>query len=597
MENIKSLFRMYKQVSYILTPKQKRNAIVVFASMLLCSCLELIGVSAIYPFLQMMLDADSMKNKWYLQWIYFMNPSAGVKEGILVIGIAIIFVYLAKNMATMGCSYVQFRYAASFQRESSTLMLDSFMKRQYEYFINTNSSDITRGIAYDTSCVYRILLDGFQIISELITAFLIALYLFITDWVIAIWAVALASICFMFIVFYFKGKMKQAGIDTRIANANQAKWMYQAVQGIKEVTVLDRREIFVEQYSEASKEVEKNIVINTTISAAPDRILEGVCISGFMLIIIVRVLMGANMVVFVPTLGAFAMGAFRLLPSISKISSRINDIVFHKEGLYNCYLNIQEVRELEKERHDRYLVEQNKINMEANLIFKNELVIDKICWKYKNAIKDILTCLSLTIRKGESVALIGASGAGKTTLADIILGLLEPQKGTVKMDGIDIFAIPHQWSKIIGYVPQTVYLIDDTVRSNIAFGLSEDMVDDEKIWRALEQAQLKGFVENLPRKLDTFVGERGVKLSGGQRQRIAIARALYEDPDILVLDEATSALDTETETAVMESIDALQGTKTLIIVAHRLSTIRNCDTIYEISNGAAQKKSKHEIFE
>ena len=202
----------------------------------------------------------------------------------------------------------------------------------------------------------------------------------------------------------------------------------------------------------------------------------------------------------------------------------------------------------------------------------------------------------LTIKKGQSVALIGSSGAGKTTLADIIMGLLKPQTGTVYMDGIDIFTIPRQWARIIGYVPQAVFLIDDTVRSNVAFGLKKNEIDDEKVWEALRQAQLKEFVEELPYGLDTIVGERGVKFSGGQRQRIAIARALYENPDILVLDEATSALDSETETAVMESIDALQGSKTLIIVAHRLTTIRNCDVIYEIKDGVAVRREKEEVL-
>lgn len=195
--------------------------------------------------------------------------------------------------------------------------------------------------------------------------------------------------------------------------------------------------------------------------------------------------------------------------------------------------------------------------------------------------------LSLIIKKGESLALIGESGAGKTTLSDVILGLLKPELGTVKMDNIDIFAIPKQWAGIIGYVPQSVYLIDDTIKENIIFGLENNENNDEAIWRALEQAQLKQFVESLPQQLNTIVGERGIKFSGGQRQRVAIARALYYDPDILVLDEATSALDSGTETAVMEAIEALQGQKTLIIVAHRLTTIRNCDKIYEVKNGVA----------
>lgn len=218
-------------------------------------------------------------------------------------------------------------------------------------------------------------------------------------------------------------------------------------------------------------------------------------------------------------------------------------------------------------------------------------------WKYQAGKNEIFQDLSMTITKGESVAFIGTSGAGKTTLADIIMGLLKPQSGSVEADGVDIFSNPHRWSKIIGYVPQAVFLIDDTIRANIAFGIPDNMVNEDKVWNSLIQAQLKIFVESLPDGLDTIVGERGIKLSGGQRQRIVIARALYEDPDILVLDEATSSLDTDTETAVMEAIDLLQGHKTLIIVAHRLTTIKNCNKIYEIREGKAVLSKKSEVFD
>ena len=202
----------------------------------------------------------------------------------------------------------------------------------------------------------------------------------------------------------------------------------------------------------------------------------------------------------------------------------------------------------------------------------------------------------MKINKGESIAFIGASGSGKTTLADMLLGLFKPQSGSIIVDGTDIYSIPHEWAKTIGYVPQSVYLIDDTIKANVAFGIPEDMVQEDKVWDAISKAQLGDFVSGLPNGINTVVGERGVKFSGGQRQRIAIARALYENPEILILDEATSALDTETENAVMESIDALIGQKTLIIIAHRLTTIRNCDRVYEIKDGIAFERQKEEVL-
>ena len=228
--------------------------------------------------------------------------------------------------------------------------------------------------------------------------------------------------------------------------------------------------------------------------------------------------------------------------------------------------------------------------------FEKELRVDNITWKYPAGQENVLEGLSLKLEKGKSLALIGPSGAGKTTLADVILGLLKPQKGNIYSDDEDIYENLPGWAKIIGYVPQAVYLTDDTIRANVAFGIRENEIDEEKVWHALEEAQLADFVRHLEQGLDTMVGEQGVRLSGGQRQRIAIARALYEDPEILVLDEATSALDTETETAVMEAIDSLHGSKTMIIVAHRLTTIRNCDEIYEVRDGIAVKRDKAEVL-
>ena len=227
-----------------------------------------------------------------------------------------------------------------------------------------------------------------------------------------------------------------------------------------------------------------------------------------------------------------------------------------------------------------------------------QIEIRDVVWQYEGTEKKVLKGVNLIIKKGQSVAFIGQSGAGKTTLADIILGLLYPQQGKVLLDGEhDIHQIPTQWSKLIAFVPQTVYLMDDTIRNNVAFGVDEKEIIDEQIWSVLEQAQLKDFVEELPDGLDTLIGERGVRFSGGQRQRIAIARALYTNPDILILDEATSALDNETETAVMEAIERLQGHKTLIIIAHRLTTVKKCDMIYEIKNGVANAVDKRKLFE
>ena len=596
MDSILACKRIIKQVKAILNKKQKREVVVVFISMIVCSVLELLGVTIIFPFLEVITDEERSSNKWYMSWIYDIWPGITVSECVLVFGILMIIIYILKNALALYCSYLQSKFSSDFQKDASVKMLMSYMKRPYEYFVNTNSNEIFRGITNDTSSVYQVMLNILQIMAEMITIILIGVYLIIKDWFVAFCAMVLAAVAFLIVTFGFKNRLKTIGKENRKAIYLQNDSMHQAINGIKEVMVLDRKKEFTSKFEDYAEILKDTNRIKSFIEACPDRILEAACICGFMGIICIKVLLGTDMASFVPVLGAFAMGAFKVIPSVSKISGRINGIVYFQFGLQNCYDQMREAEEIDaeyqcaEEELKEKLFEIAKTRDIDSISFQKELCINDIYWHYKNSEENVLSGLSLTIHKGESIAFVGTSGAGKSTLADVIMGLLKPQRGSVTMDGLDIFSIPHQWSRIIGYVPQSVYLIDDTVRSNVAFGLKGDVVTDEKIWKALEQAQLAEFVRNLPEGLDTIVGERGVKFSGGQRQRIAIARALYENPDILVFDEATSALDTETETAVMESIDALRGVKTLIIIAHRLSTISNCDIVYEIGNGVAVMK-------
>ena len=330
---------------------------------------------------------------------------------------------------------------------------------------------------------------------------------------------------------------------------------------------------------------------NNFLNVIPTNVYEIVCIGGLIGIVIIRLHMTEDITGFITKLAIVAVAAFRLFPAVSRLTTNLNAIMYNRPRLDSMY---DMLKTIENEGTYHYSYENDE--QKPDFVFEKELKIDNITWKYPAGQSAVLKNLKMTIGKGQSIALIGPSGAGKTTLADVVLGLLKPQEGKILLDGEDVYENLPGWAKIIGYVPQAVYLTDDTIRNNVAFGIYEDQIDEDKVWKALEEAQLAEFVRGLEEGLDTMVGERGVRLSGGQRQRIAIARALYENPEILVLDEATSALDTETETAVMESIDSLHGTKTMIIVAHRLTTIRNCDAIYEIKDGVAVLRDKAEVI-
>ncbi len=293
---------------------------------------------------------------------------------------------------------------------------------------------------------------------------------------------------------------------------------------------------------------------------------------------------------FVTTLSVFAVAAFRMLPSFNKITGYISGMMFNKPSIDAVYNDLREIEQLMARRTADH---EDTVKVKLGTAIR----LDRVSFRYPKAEKWILKNASLEISKNTSVALIGASGAGKTTAADLILGILEPQEGAVMIDGTDIRRCMTSWHEDVGYIPQTIYLMDDSIRANIAFGIPEAEIDDDAVEKALQEAQLDRFVHTLSEGAGTVIGDRGVKLSGGQRQRIGIARALYRNPSVLILDEATSALDNETEKEVMEAIDGLHGTRTLIVIAHRLSTIKKCDRIYEVENGVFVEKKKEEVLE
>lgn len=595
--NIETLVEIIKQLNYILNRSQKKRAFLLLIVILLSAGFELLGVTAILPFVEAAVSPDKMLQNKYIIKIAPILGITNASKLLILMGVGLILVYIVKNVFLLYANYAQNDFSTRIQKELSLKMMHSYMSRAYTFFLNTNSSEVFRGCGNDIGCVYNVIDCLITILTQILTFLFIGIFLIYTDPAIAISALFLMMIVLFGIVFLFKPTIKKAGKRNQELLTSKSKILYQAVSGIKEILVMQRKELFLSAYDEVCDQSRKVQRTYNVLSASPDRVIEGICISGIIGIVCIRLAGNSDsMIDFIPKLAAFAMAAFKILPSISKIANRMTGIIYSRPGLVSVYQNLVEANHYTEQMQQYVAVRRISAEQLTDVKFQKQLSINHVFWQYENQKEPVLTDVQLTIQKGESIALIGASGAGKTTLSDIILGLLQPPKGTIEMDGIDVYTMPKQWAHIVGYVPQSIFLMDDTVRNNIAFGLPVKTIEDKYIWDALEKAQLKDFVEKLPYGLDTIVGERGVKFSGGQRQRIAIARALYNKPEILVLDEATAALDNETETAVMESIDALQGHVTMIIVAHRLTTIRNCDKIYEIKDGVAIERSKEEVF-
>lgn len=594
MNRLKSVKDIWNKYKFILTSSQKRWGVVVLILTFLGAVCETVGVSIILPLVQVMIEPQKLLEVPIVSSVIIFLQLNSDSELIWAVGAFVVVVYIIKNVFLLFLSYVRVKYTCKVRRELSIEMMKSYMKRGYVFFLNASTGELIRGMLDGINHTYTALYQIFRLLAEIMTIAVICLYILFSDTSMAVCVVLLAFACLLMVVLGFQKWIKKCGQIFYKYSALINKTLLQTFQSMKEILVMGRQEYFVDTYKENYSMWQKGYIGQTVAAESPAYAIEGVCVSGLVIAVCVRAINADDPAALIPQMAAFAVAAFRILPSLGRISTYFNQFMFCVPGINDTYHNFEEVRKVKEDAKLPKHEEGRESSRESR--FQEKLSVKGVSWKYPDAGECVLENVSLEIKKGQSVAFVGKSGAGKTTLADIILGLLPPQTGKILIDGMDIADLLKKKGNLIGFVPQSVNLLDDTVRRNVAFGIKDSKIEDERVWSALAQAQLKDVIQNSKNGLDTIIGERGIHFSGGQRQRFAIARALYCNPDILILDEATSALDTETENAVMEAIDALQGHKTLIVIAHRLTTIRNCDVIYEIAGGKAVIRSYEELM-
>ncbi len=573
-----------RKLNYIFNTKQKVEIFWLFVIICIGSGLELMGVSVILPIINGIMAPDKMLEEPAYIWIYEKFHMTSVRPLIMLLLVSLIVVYVIKNAFLIYMYNKQYKFIFENQRVLADRMVKCYMSQPYLFHVSKNSAELLRNINEDTGNFFGALQAGIKLLTELMVCLVLGVYLLIKDKTITISVVCLLAIMLWLSVKVYKKNLVRMGARNRFYQMSLNKWVQQSFGGIKEVKILNKEKFFYDKYDEAYRGHAKSEYTYHTLLMVPKPIIETMCICGLLGAIAIKFWWrGADITYFVPILSVFAIAAFRLLPSFNRITEYLGTILYQKSAITSIYEDLKEIDELNAQKR-----EKNK--EEKAIQFQNKIEIKDLTFSYPGAEKEVLKDLNLEIRKKSSVAFIGHSGAGKTTLADILMGLLKPAKGDVCVDGVSIFEGLNSWHQIIGYIPQTIYLMDDTIKNNIAFGIEEKEIDPARLKYAVEQAQLSQLIEELEFGLDTKIGEMGVRLSGGQRQRIGIARALYHNPEILVLDEATSALDNETEKAVMDAIETLHGKMTLIIIAHRLSTIKDCDYVYEIGDGKATQK-------
>lgn len=576
---------------------EKKKFLFLFFMMIAAALFETVGVGLIIPLVSIVTNPNIIHEQPVLLSLYDFFQFKSTIAFLIFSIIILLLVFILKNIYILIFQYVQNKIILNQQVKYSSLLFKEYLTKPFIFHLQRNSSDLLRNVNGEIPKLFQgVIMSSFLLLTEVLVISCILVLLIITSPLATITAFVLLGSSIIIFFRVFRKKISSIGKEQQKVGGAMIRWVNQGLGASKEVKVSGKEDFFINSYTGYSQTQANNNLYMKMLEQIPRFFIETLLVTIVLVTMLIIVLEGKDTTDIVSIMALFSMAAFRLMPSINRVIAMVTNIKLSQPALSvifeDLFLNKEEL--LVNDKRSQFSLIEEK----GGKTFNDSIELTHVSFRYPNqqdfSIKDV----SLTIPIGKSVAFIGESGAGKTTIVDLILGLFSPEKGDILVDGYSLNDLKSVWQKKIGYIPQTIFLSDDTVRNNVAFGIPSDRINDEAVWKALEQAQLKELIEQFPEKLETKVGERGIRLSGGQRQRIGIARALYHNPEILFMDEATSALDNSTEKEIMKAFNNLKGEKTLIIIAHRLSTIENCDVVFTMNKGelvATNNKLKHAI--
>jgi len=573
---------LLKKIGFLLVDEYKRQSILLIFMMVIGTFLEVAGIGLIIPVLGFLANEDAVIKSPIIQSILPNNFELYEVNFLLWGMITLIIVYVIKTVYLTYLSWRISKTVYGLEEKLSKKLYQKYLKQPFPFHLEKNSGKLIQNVTGEVNQLASIIMGGLNLIAEIFVVIGVVALLLIIEPIGTILSIAMLMFFSLLYYFFVKDHLLRWGLLRQAAEGNRIKELQQGFGGIKDVKLFGCEDQLVDTFSEHNTMFTKMNMLQNFFNIIPRFFIE--LIAVLLLAILFIILSNgdsSSAADLIPVIGLFAVAAFRLMPSANRILVSTQTLRYATPVINTIYseLNIEED-----------LLDKNKPKL---LSFLDNIKFENVNFSYSNNENQALIDVNLNISKGSCIGIIGASGSGKSTLINLLLGLLKPINGKIVIDGQNLHENTRGWQDQIGYVPQDIFLLDDTLRNNIAFGVDFSRIDSDKVMKAIELSQLSEYIENLPQGLDTIVGERGVKISGGQRQRIGIARALYNDPDVLVLDEATSALDGATEEGLMSAVDALQGLKTIIIVAHRLSTIENCEYVYTLAKGKIVSESSN----
>lgn len=574
--------RLLGKILEILDRREKAQVAGLLVLMVVGATLEVVGIGIVTSFIGILANPQFIREHRALSSLYDWLGATSAGEFLAYAGAILILVFVTKNAYLGFLHYAQTSFAYAKEVTLSRQLLLAYLDKPYHFHLQRNSADLVKNVTVEVSHVVTgVLMPALTLLTEGTVLIFVLVLLATVEPVIAVTILALLGAVALGFVESVKSLLRKAGSERSASAGQRIKWVNQALGSIKETKLLGREGFFVDRFLTTSRTYARSGLIASTLHSLPRLIIEVVAVTAILAAFLIAQHQGRNLQDMLPLLVLFSLAAMRLMPSISRMTPAFNQLRYWFPALEIVHHDVREAAE-PGGNGDTVAREEPRPSGGA---LRNGILLQDLSYRYPGVAYWAVRNVSLAIPRGRSVAFMGASGAGKSTLVDLVLGLLEAEQGEIRVDGALLTEMRESWQRNIGFVPQSVYLTDDSIAANIALGVPEDRIDHDRIWSVLRSSRLESMVRTLPKTILTEVGERGIKLSGGERQRIGIARALYYDPDVLVFDEATSALDGKTEQEVADTIRGLRGEKTILIVAHRVTTVRNCDQIFFLAQG------------